>query len=87
MKILKTIATAFTSYKTYVIASAVFAVLLTGAYHSGKWKGSNEQKVIHAEEEAKAITKGVQTHDKVNREVKKLSDTSLDTNLDKWMRD
>jgi len=74
-------------YRTYLIAAAVVLALITGAWYGGKWQGAQEQKVIQANEKAAATIKGVQTHDKVQREVKKLSDPDLDADLAKWMRD
>lgn len=74
-------------YKIYLVAVGAFALSVTASYHLGKWQGRQAERVDMANARAEAVQKGVKTHGKKEREVKKLADPDLDVRLDKWMRD
>lgn len=87
MKYIQTLLSFAKSYRVYLFIAAGVAVALFGSYEAGRWKGKQEQKVIQAEAQTKAITKGVQSHGTKQKEVNRLSDPDLDSRLDQWMRD
>lgn len=87
MSILTNVTGLLTSWRSGLISAALVALLLAGVWYGGKHEGRAEQKLVYADEKAAATLEGAKAHDKINRDVQKLSDPDLDADLAQWMRD
>lgn len=61
----------------------VGALATGGAYFKGRADVANKTAAV----ELKTFKKGIENHDRIEKEVKRLPDAELDRRLDKWMRD
>lgn len=73
----------WTKLKGYVAAAGVALTFIVGAFLYGRSDGKNAAEAARAKRDAEARQKARKVEDEING----LDDESVDSRLDRWMRD
>lgn len=77
----------FSNYRTVFYVGIAGTIMSVAAYYSGYTKGYTMHRVHVAEQETKTIERGVQTREKIRKDILSLSDADLRKRSARWLRD